>query len=221
MNIPVSDGVQGQVVEVDATQNLVWTASRANSYLTLVRALGSAIQAETVRCSYRQINTSIALVDGTMDFHAILVREPISVQGVKWWQVTKGSYTGDLENSVQLYSANPAAGTITQIATTGNVAAIWQTAASASMGSQLFTTTVSLAPGVYYVGALYNQSAQTTAPAIGGMNALIVAAFSSYDCINSMKLNGNYVPIDGLSPTGAFSMTAVNNSTVSHWFGLY
>ena len=94
---------------------------------------------------------------------------------------------------------------------------IWQTASSNSMGSKAFSSTYSASAGIYYVGILYNNSAQTTAPQIGVSTVLSNSTVSSADFTNSAKMYGNLLSQNTLPSTQAMSGTTNASNTVGVW----
>jgi hypothetical protein len=74
---------------------------------------------------------------------------------------TQGDYTADNFNGVALYTYS--AGVITQVAISANNGDYWKFTSN-TVGIIPFTAKYYATPGLYFVGMLYNSSAQTTAP---------------------------------------------------------
>jgi hypothetical protein len=150
----------------------------------IYQSLGSPILAQAFALD--AITTSSTLSSGTMRFIPVWLPTASTVTGVKWFQVTQGSYTGDQYNGWGLYTYS--GGTLTLVASSTNDANIWSTPTSNSWGSKAFSATYSAAAGLYFIGYLYHSSAQTTAPAIGCRAGFANSAVTSFDFTNSAKI---------------------------------
>ena len=73
------------------------------------------------------------------------------------------SYTGDQYNGMALYSYSTSTGLFTEVCRTVNDPDFWKGAPFVLITKNMPSSYV-LAPGIYYVGLVYNNSAQTTAP---------------------------------------------------------
>lgn len=147
--IPVSNGT-----------NFVYSyPQNQNTALIMRQLMGSPIIAETM--SFLDTATSTALTDGMAYFQAIYIPFPMLVSGALLWLSTAGVFTGDNENAIGLYSFS--AGTLAQIAKTVNDQNNWKTL---GYSQRAFVTPITVSRGLYFIGWLYNSSAQTTAPAL-------------------------------------------------------
>lgn len=107
--------------------------------------------------------TSNNLVDGVLRLQHILLPQTTDIDTVFWIQETQGAYTSDNFNGVAVFSSD---GTdLTRLAISADDGNIWK-AATGLASKQLSTTLSELAAGSYWIAMLYNQSAQTTAPAL-------------------------------------------------------
>lgn len=97
--------------------------------------------------------------------------------GIKTMMVTAGAYTASNFNGVALFKVNMD-GTYTRVAISADTPNAWKTAPSTVITIP-FTAPVELTEGVYVSAVVYNNSAQTTQPAI-------------YSCGN---LSGNLTPL--------------------------
>lgn len=161
-------------------------------------------------------STGISLANNVARYMVVYINRNITITGVKWFQISQGSYTANNNNYVALYSYS--GGTMTQVAISANNASLW-TVAATTMGSAPFTSPYAATPGVYFIGILYNESAQTTAPSIAfgtGTNQFIS---ESLDFTNSAKFSGTVATQNTLPSTQA--MSGVSSSVSVPWLALY
>lgn len=173
---------------------------------TSMRALGSSMKGYAIGVAGVPTQ-AVSLVDGTARFHAVYVPKATTLTGVKFFGQTAGNYTADNNNYIALYSYS--AGTLTQVAITANNGNLWK------LGNQWVTATFSTpynAPGgIYFIGMLYNSSAQTTAPQVGGVSGL-AANGSIFDFTNSAKLASTLAAQTALpTPQSMAGLTATAN----------
>jgi len=180
------------------------------------QALGGGILAENPFVDQTQGGTSNTLTDGRCYFSPVYLSKAATITGVKWLQRVTGSYTSDNENRVGLYTYS--AGTMTLVASCANDGNLWQTVGTATYGSKAFSATYSAEAGLYFVGAVYNSSAQSTAPTIGG-STVSVAAQNTIDFTNSAKLS-SYVTASTLPTSQAMSGTTTTG-TLLYNFSIY
>lgn len=175
------------------------------------QALGSTVKFESLGRSMADVTTTVPISDGQIRFFAIYISETTTITGVKWFQATQGSYTADNYNGIGLYSYS--GGTLTQVASTTDDGDIWK-ATGSTMASKAFSSTYNASPGVYFIAVLYNSSAQTTAPALGGYGTTN-AGVSAADYTNSAKLISLLSGQTALpSPTQAMSGLTVTTAGV-------
>lgn len=180
------------------------------------QALGSTIKAETVNFPLAYCNTALALTDNQSRFIAIYLPNDATITGVCFYCRTTGNFTGDQFNGLALYSYNN--GTMTKVAETANDQTIWKQAAN-SIRQIAFSVPYAAQAGIYFVGSLYNNSAQTTAPAIAAGTAVNNAAMQSLLFTNSAKLSGTVNAQNSLPSSQA--MTGVTGNTAMPWMALY
>lgn len=183
------------------------------------RALGSSIISETVGQKLPYANTASNLVDGQIRYMAVPIPMEQTITGLKVYVRTAGSYTGDNNNKVGLYSYNTSTGLLTLVASSANSSTLWTSAANAVQTIN-FTTPYLAAPAVYYAALLYNQSAQTTAPALASGVALNNAAMAgtAYGFANSGKLLGTSSSTD-LPAT--INISAISASAIPTWVATF
>lgn len=167
-----------------------WTtiAGDLSDDILAYQALGSNIKAAPVY-GIQMLISSATLFTGRAYWSAVFVKKPITITGVAWYQNVQGSYTGNNYNGVGLYSYS--AGTLTLIDTSTRDANIWTAASSTWSTKALAGGQRTLAPGIYYVAAFYNNSSVTTNPQIATVsNATTTQAYSMPLTTNSARISG-------------------------------
>jgi hypothetical protein len=134
------------------------------------------------------LTQNYTLVNQSVRFFAYYLPNAQTITGVKWYQVTIGSYTANNYNGVGLYTYS--GGTLTLVASSTNDGTIWQTAATGTMGSKAFSSTYSASAGIYFIGILYCASAAVTVPVLAAPPSNTSANSSAFDFTNSAKLFG-------------------------------
>lgn len=138
-----------------------------DAVLLAAAALGLDMKAYNIVCSPFEVRAASALTDARIDFVPVYLSTSSTITGVGFFQGAQGNFTGDQTNSIALYSYS--GGTLTKVAESANNANIYK-GTSNTWQKVDFSSTYSAAAGVYYIGFLYNQSAQTTAPTLGSAN---------------------------------------------------
>jgi hypothetical protein len=113
--------------------------------------------------SVREAITTLALVDGQATFQAVQIPYACTITGAWFVQTTQGDYTADNSNQVGLFSFDGT--TMTKLAASADDGTLWKKG-NGTFNQKAFSATYAAAPGTYYVAALYNNSAQVTAPKI-------------------------------------------------------
>lgn len=184
-----------------------------NQNVRAYRLLGSDILTETLNFPIHYCNTAGALTDNQIRLSAVTVPNTYTITGVKIYSRVAGVFTADQNNKIGLYSYN--AGTLTLIASgTTN----WQGAANTFINIP-FTNTLSINSGVYFVAAIYNNSAQTTAPSLASGTALNNAVMASPSLTNGAKLYSSLSTQNDLPST--INSTGLTASAAPLWFALY
>jgi hypothetical protein len=178
-------------------------------------ALGSPFLAQTVYQPIAYCNTALALTDGQIRFVAVYLPNAATITGIKVYSRVVGSYTGDNNNRVGLYTYS--AGVLTLVASSANNSSLW-TASANAFQTIAFSGTYSAAAGLYFVGILYNNSAQTTAPSLASGATLNNLAMATLGYTNSAKLYGT---ANGTDLTTPINMSAITGSTSTLWVALY
>lgn len=184
-----------------------------NGEAQLLRALGSSIK--VMNCELLEVSGSVqTLVDAQVRFESIYVYSAHNINGVKWKQGVAGVFTADNNNRIGLYSY--LAGTLTLVASTPDDGTTWKVT-TGEFGSAAFSVPYLAQPGVYFIGIIYNNSAQTTAPVLGGSSNS--STLSNLDFTNSALLRGTLAAQTDIPTTQLMSgLTAAQNRV---WFGLY
>lgn len=157
--------------------------------LLAIQALGSTIRAQTVGLSFTEMTGGIGLNDGQSNIMATYLPEGATLNGIKFWQSTTGVYTADNNNYIVVYSYNSTTGIATEVARTANNGNLWKGEAN-TMQSVPFITPYVASAGIYYALLLYNSSAQTTQPGIGGSADIFIgSAGTGLDFPNGGKLS--------------------------------
>lgn len=196
------------------TQDLTPYAN--NWLLEAYQDLGSAFKSYplTIPQGITAITTNSGLTDGSARFVIIYVPLGATITGVKWYQTTQGVYTADNYNGVGLYSYS--SGSLTLVASSTDDGDIWK-AASNTWATKAFSSTYVATAGIFVIGALYNSSAQTTAPAIGAAAAASNNAVMTNDFTNSAKISSSLGAQTTLPASTAMSSLTVNNTNIAFW----
>jgi hypothetical protein len=167
------------------------------------QALGSSIIGVGLGCrSLANITNSLAMTDGQIYLSAVYLPFSATITGSKWFQIVAGVYTADNYNGIGLYTYS--GGTLTLVASSTNDGNIWK---STGAQSKAFSSPYSASAGVYYLGYLYNSSAQTTAPSITGAPNKSNGTF--IDFTNSAKINATLTAATLTTPIAMSSTTGV------------
>jgi len=198
------------------TQNAIWDAELTEEVnVKIFQGLGSTTKATAFGTG--NINGTVALADGTARYAAIWLEEGMTATGVKFYMGVQGAYTADNNNYIALYSYS--GGTLTQVAITANNGNLWKATVNTFVSENFAVAYPVTASGVYFIGCLYNQSAQSTAPSLGINGTSTNLAVQSADFTNSAKMHGTLAGQTALpTPQVMSGITAVVTQT---WFAIY
>lgn len=201
---------------IDQYNGTAWSsiAGDYNKDLLAIQLLGSPIKSTGIGAPFLP-NTGTGMSDGRSYYNAVYVDKKITSTGVAFYQATQGAFTADNFNGLALYSYS--AGTATQIAITANDGNIWKNT-SGTWVQVAWTASVTIEPGVYYIGALYNTSVQTTAPVIGVFNPVAIGNYFAPLTTNSSKIFGGIVNLVNTFPS---SQALSNWTNISTYYALY
>lgn len=216
-------GNAGTATTLQTSRNINGVAFNGSADITVdndllaYAALGSPILCQTVNQRLEYSNTSTALVDGQIKYEAIYLPKAATLTGLKVYVRVLGNYTGDNNNRVGLYSYS--GGTLTLVASSTNSGTLWTSAANA-IQTIPFSSTYNASAGLYFAAFLYNNSAQTTAPALASGVALNNLAMGStaMGFTNSAKLHGTS---SGTDLPSSIAMSSITASTIPSWVGGY
>ena len=135
-----------------------------NTTLIMRQLMGSPIIADTM--DFLGTTGIPTLVDRQVTFQAIYIPFPALATGIILYLHAAGVFTGDASNEIGLYSYD--SGTLNRVAITANNENIWKTA---NYSQVPFISPVTINRGLYFIGFIYNNSAQTTAPRMRGYEA--------------------------------------------------
>lgn len=195
--------VQGGVNKSTTSAMLV---GEHENQLRMLNSMGSVAIAITI--PIYALASSQTFVDGRQYMMPIYLHKASTITGVKFLQTTQGNYTADNNNRIGLYTITT--GILTLVASCANDGDLWKGATS-SLVTKAFSASYSAIAGFYYIGYLYNNSAQTTAPAISAANFTGGTGSAALDFTNglfysSYKATADLVPdttnINTFSPAG-------------------
>lgn len=139
------------------------------STTAFLQKYGSTVKTATVIAGM-YTTSSATLSDNALLLYALEVQPiPITCTTVRFFQFTAGSYTADQNNRIGLYKL--VGTTYTLVASIANDANLWVNSSNSVVTKTWTTPYTAAANEQLYVAFLYNNSAQTTAPLIQGVNS--------------------------------------------------
>lgn len=203
-------GTSGAATLSGATLNIPQYSSGSATALDINTAygyLGSSIKGYGLTYLDNKFTNSATMTSQQVLFSAYHLPVAKIITGVRFYLNTNGNYTANNYNGVGLYSYS--AGTLTLVASSTNDGTIWQPG-SAGWKTKAFSSTYSASAGIYYVCAVYSQSAQVTAPSIGTSTQIATPAWNLIDFTNNAKLQ--CVANSQTSLAATYAMTSLVNS---------
>jgi hypothetical protein len=206
-NLTLSNFKSGETEELDETIEEVKN----------LRNIGFNAIHRTIAATWQASTTANDLVDNTIRYAALsAINKDTVITGVKYNLITAGVFTGDQTNAIALYSLNTSTGLLTKVAETSNSTSIWT--GSTGFRSAAFSSPYSATEGEkLYVACLYNQSAQTTGPALVGPAESGNRSFA-LDMSNSIKVYGHSL---GNSLPSTINCSALSTSNRTYLFFTY
>lgn len=126
--------------------------------------LGCTIKAKPIGMNLSAIQDEWALVDGRIYLVPVFLNRTTTIASLGFIVNTEGVFTADNENRLAVYEDQ--AGVLTRVGITPNSDSIFTSTGAKTVN---LTSPVSLiGDKIYWVAILYNNSAQTVAPRIGG-----------------------------------------------------
>jgi hypothetical protein len=177
--------------------------------------LGSVIKGYPLGINLTAVGASTAFTNQRLWLIPVYVSADQTITGVKWLQIALGNYTANNYNGVGLYSVS--GGTITLVASSTNNGNIWKTFTANTWGNQAFTTPYLAVRGTYFIGALYNNSAQTTAPSTGNV-AIAAATVQSFDFTGGRMYS---ILATQLTLPASVALSTTTGVTTGWYFSLY
>lgn len=179
------------------------------------QGLGSVIKGAPLGISLTAAGTTTGMTDARLWLIPVYVAVPTTLIGVKWYQATTGNYTADNYNGIGLYSVS--GGVATLVASSTNDGNIWK--GSVLWQSKAFSSPyVVTAAATYYIGALYNSSAQVTAPGAMGVS-ITTAAVQTFDFTSGRMYC--YLGAQASLPSSITLSTATSLGSGGLYFSLY
>lgn len=165
----VADSAQSTGVKwaTTATQGIAQRYLNSTDFVSYSQ--GANATNKLLGCTYDPTYVAIA-ADALTDARAVWV--PITlpkgtITGLVVFMAVAGNFTGDQENSFGLYTSDGT--TLSRVAISSNDANIWKSTAN-TQTAFAFTSPYTSAGGTFWIGYLYNNSAQTTAPQLYYVN---------------------------------------------------
>jgi len=169
-----------------ATTAFVQTAS-TKDYISMINALGASVLVwppSLTIYGYSQFT----LLNNVLYVEAVYISTTMTITGVKFSLSTAGDYTANSHNHVGLYSYS--GGNITLVAKSTDDGDLWKATAN-TLATKAFSATYSAAPGVYYIGIEYRNSAETTAPKLHSGYNTITTYSTVFGLANSAVIAGS------------------------------
>lgn len=188
----------------DLHDSVLWYDEQTDNSINAFTLLGSGAKGFPIGYTIANISSNQTLTENTLYLVACELRKSYTITGVKWYQSTQGNYTADQYNGVGLYTIS--GGVLTLVASSTDDGNIWKAAAN-GMGSKAFSGQYVATAGVYYIGLLYNNSSQVTAPQIGSVGAVGSVFYTAADFSNSYKLHATLAAQNSLPSSVTMSAT--------------
>lgn len=199
--------ITGNILDQTDLQTEFAAVPYENVFTKLCKALGSVLKA-ALPTNYFSGSTGLFTFQ-QLQLKAVYLEKPATITGVSFLQAVQGAYTAQNYSGFGLYTY--VAGVLTLVASSTNDTALFKQAGGAALFKKAFSATYAAAAGVYYIGMLWDRSAQTTAPQVFG-KAWYNAAHCQLDFTNSAKLNMTLNSQTSLpSPLNASACTASLN----------
>jgi len=176
-----------------------------HEYIKVLNKLGAGIKLSPIMPSGGSfVGSSNQMIDQRASYVLAYVQDTVSVSSIQYQMHSAGNYTvdGTEFNGIAIYSTSGT--TATRIAITANTATAWTQAAN-TVATLNLTAPVTLYPGLYYVGFLYNYLVQTTAPYIVGLQPGTI--YTGTVLSNSMSLGIFYSSVTQFPASFTISST--------------
>lgn len=187
----------------------------------IAQLLGSTWKAQSSFTPLLFCGTAVAIstaANPKIQFQPVWLEQSSTLTGIKVLCRTNGSITANNENRIGLYTYS--AGTLTLVASSTNNSALWTSMSANVVYTIAFSSTYVATSGMYFIGLLVSNSAQTTAPQLAGLASNLNTAFMTMDFTSSAKLCSTSITGVATLPT-TYAMSSTTASSQSVWFALY
>lgn len=172
--------------------------------------LGSTTKAESKPVN--EVESSRDLVNQRLELISIYLYAGDTINGVKWFNTVAGNYTATDSNQVALYSYN--AGTLTREAVSVSADNLWSSLGPVS--KNFFQPYSVEYDGVYFIGLIYNRSAEVTPPTLAASGSLTAI---NQTLTNSAKLYATLAA--QTTAPGSTTGAAISLALQCIWVGVY
>ncbi len=210
----IQNGVVTSAKLASAVSTDIATGLINNNFLSVLNAISSPYKAVTIGNGYPTTGT-LNLADNNIFLTAIWLPVAATITGVTFMLTTTGNYTADNENRIGLYALSGS--NLSLVASTANDGNIWK-ATNNTFVNTPFSSPYVASAGLYWIGALYNQSLQTTAPIMAGSGPNWITA-AACRMGSSLKLTGNASGHNTLP--SSITNASISNQSQFQWFALY
>ena len=181
-------------------------------------ALGSTVKAEPIGATLMSSSSTVALANGIMRFIALYLPYDATITGVKYFPTVASNGIETGYNGLELFSYS--GGTLTMIDSTTRDTAAYD--AALAWKTKAFPTTHVLTAGLYFIGVVWNRSAQTTAPTLlANLTSNTSASVYTMDFTNSAKINGTKAAVTAPITSQAMSGLTGGIATTSPYIVIY
>jgi hypothetical protein len=152
----------------------------------------SDFKAITLGCNVLDF-TSITLGNNIRNFCPVYIKSPITVSIIRFFQRTAGVYTPSTNfNGFGIYKYNALLNRLEKVGQTANIGTLWQGGGNTWKSANLVSP-VNLEKGVYFILNVYSNSAQTTAPTLGGKTVTSPMSLASTLPVTAAKILGQLI----------------------------
>lgn len=214
---PKSPNVATQYLDGTGNYSIPAGGATLNYAQSAYALLGGVIKAEPINGGLINIAVAVTMVNQQINFIVVYLPTAQTITGVKFAQGIQGVYTANNYNGVALYSYS--AGMLTYIDESANTGTIWKGTALTYQTVPLGTTHA-LSARVYVIASLYCNSAQTTAPTVGGFTPAYSTFITNGDFTNSTKLS-SILATQTAMPNPTQAMSGLTITAGMPYFSLY
>jgi hypothetical protein len=198
--------------------NRIWTAGESlDTSILGMAAMGSAIKAQAIGCDVFNLGTNATNIsNAVVYFAALYLSKAATLTGACFMQGTQGAYTASTNCKIGLYQISST--NLALLASSAHNGNLFKATAS-TLVKEPFSSTYAAAAGLYYVGFLWNRSAQTTQPSLYFGTKLNANGLNTLDFTTNVKLSGSLGSQSDLPSSTALSGIGISND--QPWVGVY